>query len=117
MQRKKVGKPMSFNNVFIDGHLADQPEFRVNAAGNQVLCFTVCINDEVINRPTYVACAMFGDKAATIAPKMQKGHRVIVSGRLHNSRINEKYTRVDIIAHDVVRMTIVKADNDEEAEE
>ena len=79
---------MSINTVTISGNLTT--DARLNSSNDSnVLSFSVAVNDRVKrgdrweDRPNFVVCTMFGNRAKALAQYLLKGTAVCVSGRLH----------------------------------
>lgn len=75
----------------ITGNLTGDPELRFTQSGAAVANFTVASTPKVKNRQTdewedgealFVRCAVWKDYAEHVAESLQKGMRVIVTGRL-----------------------------------
>lgn len=81
---------MSINSVSISGNLGRDPELRVTPTGTSVLSLSVAVNDRVRDQQTgewrdranWVDVVVFGSRADAIAPRLAKGSKVVVSGRL-----------------------------------
>lgn len=79
---------MSINTVTISGNLTADANLRSSNDSN-VLSFSVAVNERVKrggkweDRPNFVDCTMFGNRARAIAQYLMKGTKVCVSGRLH----------------------------------
>ena len=84
---------MSINKVVISGNIGGEPVLRQTAGGNQVLSFSVAVNDrykdesgEWKDRPNWVGCTMFGNRAASVARFLAKGSKVAIEGKLRWSQ-------------------------------
>ena len=85
---------MSINKVFIAGNLTRDPELRETPSGFQVLNFGVAVNDRWKNqqtqqwedRPNFVDCTMFGNRAASVSRFLSKGSKVAIEGKLRWSQ-------------------------------
>lgn len=86
---------MSINRVNISGNLTRDPELRGTKAGSQVLTFGVAVNDRVrnpenpnewVDRPNFVDCVVFGNRATALQRFLSKGTKVAIEGRLHYSK-------------------------------
>lgn len=79
---------MSINTVTISGNLTADAQLRSYNDSN-VLSFSVAVNERVKrgdaweDRPNFVDCTMFGNRARALAQYLMKGAPVCVSGRLH----------------------------------
>ena len=84
---------MSINRVFISGNLTRDPDLRQTSGGTQVLRFGVAVNDRTKNqqtgqwedRPNFVDCVAFGNRAQGLSRVLAKGMRVAVDGQLRYS--------------------------------
>lgn len=81
------------NRVEITGNLTRDPELKLTTKGNTILSFSVAVNERQRNAsgewedyPNYVDCVMFGNRAETVSRFLAKGSKVVVEGRLHQSR-------------------------------
>lgn len=109
---------MSINSVSISGNLGRDPELRVTPTGTSVLSLSVAVNDRVRDQQTgewrdranWVDVVVFGSRADGIAPRLAKGSKVAVSGRLRWSQWQDKQTganrsKLEVIADEVVFLT------------
>ena len=91
---------MSINRVNISGNLTRDPELRSLPSGTQVLSFGVAVNDRVRNqttgnwedRPNYVDCVVFGNRAEPLNRFLSKGSKVAIEGKLRWSQWQNKQT-------------------------
>lgn len=81
------------NRVEITGNLTRDPELKLTTKGNTILSFSVAVNERQRNAsgewedyPNYVDCVMFGNRADVVSRFLAKGSKVVVEGRLHQSR-------------------------------
>ena len=89
---------MSINKVIVTGNLTRDPELRETQGGLQVLTFDVAVNDRRKNQQTqqwedyanFVDCAMFGNRAASVARFLSKGAKVAIEGKLRWSQWQAK---------------------------
>lgn len=89
---------MSINKVIVTGNLTRDPELRETSDGLQILSFGVAVNDRRKNqqtqqwedRPNFVDCAMFGNRAASVARFLSKGAKVAIEGKLRWSQWQAK---------------------------
>lgn len=89
---------MSINKVIVTGNLTRDPELRETQGGLQVLTFGVAVNDRRKNQQTqqwedyanFVDCAMFGNRAASVARFLSKGAKVAIEGKLRWSQWQAK---------------------------
>lgn len=109
---------MSINSVSISGNLGRDPELRVTPTGTSVLSLSMAVNDRVRDQQTgewrdranWVDVVVFGSRADAIAPRLAKGSKVVVSGRLRWSQWQDKQTgtnrsKLEVIADEVVFLT------------
>lgn len=109
---------MSINSVSISGNLGRDPELRVTPTGTSVLSLSVAVNDRVRDQQTgewrdranWVDVVVFGSRADAIAPRLAKGSKVAVSGRLRWSQWQDKQTgtnrsKLEVVAGEVVFLT------------
>lgn len=88
------------NVAVISGNLTRDAELRMTQSGTPVLNFGVACNRSVKNqqtgewadRPDYIDCVMFGNRAQGIAQYLTKGTFVVVHGRLAYSSWQDKET-------------------------
>lgn len=105
----------SINIVAISGNLTRDPELRMTPGGTQVLNFGVAVNDRAKNqqtgewedRPNFIDCVLFGNRADALSRILRKGIKVSVSGSLRWSqweRDGQKRSKVEVVADEVVLM-------------
>lgn len=103
---------MSINVVTISGNVGADARLSATPTGTQVLQFSVAVNDRVKNnqtgawedRPNWVDCVIFGQRAESLAPYLTKGTKVAVFGRLHWSsweKDGQKRSKLDVIVSEV----------------
>lgn len=103
---------MSLNIVAISGNLTRDPELRTTPGGTSVLNFGVAVNDRRQNPqtgewedyPNFIDLAVFGKRAAAIAPYLHKGTKVSVQGRLryHSwERDGQKRSKVEVVVDEI----------------
>ena len=86
------------NTVTIGGNLCRNAELRATASGTAVLSFSVAVTESRKNQqtgewedyPSFVDCTMFGRRAESISRYLTKGTYVALTGRLHQSRWQNK---------------------------
>ena len=91
---------MSINRVTITGNLTRDPELRQAQSGGQVLRLGVAVNDRWKNpqtqqwedRPNYIDCVVFGNRAGAVQPHLHKGSKVAIEGRLRWSQWADRET-------------------------
>lgn len=103
---------MSLNIVAISGNITRDPELRTTPGGTSVLNFGVAVNDRRQNPqtgewedyPNFIDLAVFGKRAAAIAPYLHKGTKVSVQGRLryHSwERDGQKRSKVEVVVDEI----------------
>lgn len=107
---------MSINRVIISGNLTRDPELRNTQSGMAVLSFGVAVNDRCKNqqtgewedRPNFVDCTMFGNRANSVAQYLSKGTKVSIEGKLrwHQwERDGQKRSKLDVIVDEIEFMS------------
>ena len=105
----------SINIVAISGNLTRDPELRMTPGGTQVLNFGVAVDDRTKNqqtgewedRPNFIDCVLFGNRADALSRILRNGIKVAVSGSLRWSqwgRDGQKRSKVEVVADKVVLM-------------
>ena len=104
---------MSINNVNISGNLGRDAELKSTASGNPALQFSVCVNDRTnqngqwVDRPNWVPCVMYGNRASALSKHLLKGTKVSITGRLRQSqweRDGQKHSRLEVIVNEIELM-------------
>ena len=82
----------SINTVAISGNLVSDCT-KGNAGDTPVVNFVLAVDERRKGRngdwesyPNYIECALFGARAKALADTLEKGVKVYVQGRLHQSR-------------------------------
>ena len=101
-------------NVTVVGNLTNDPELRFTPSGAAVASFTVAASSRYLDKatnewkdsdPVFMRCSVWRQYAENVAESLQKGMRVIVSGRLkqrsYETREGEKRTVVEMEVDDV----------------
>lgn len=111
---------MSINKVFISGNLTRDAELRETKSGNNVLNFSVAVNDSVKNAngewenyPNFVDCVMFGKRADALFEPLVKGAKVAIEGKLRYSsweKDGAKRSKLEVIV-DEIELMIYPRDN------
>lgn len=107
---------MSINKVVISGNIGGEPVLRQTAGGNQVLSFSVAVNDrykdeggEWKDRPNWVGCTMFGNRAASLSRFLAKGTKVAIEGKLRWSQWETqdggKRSKLEVVVDELEFMT------------
>jgi single-strand DNA-binding protein len=96
-------------NLTVVGNLTDDPELRFTPSGAAVAKFRVASTPRYMDKtsnewkdgePTFLACTIWRQAAENVAESLQRGSRVIVSGRLrqrsYETREGEKRTVMEL---------------------
>jgi single-strand DNA-binding protein len=100
------------NSVTIVGNITDDPELRFTPSGLPVANFTVAVNSRVKKgdqwedrNDGFFRCSCWRDMAENVAESLQKGTRVMVIGRLQESKWEDndggKRSRIEIQVDEV----------------
>ena len=83
---------MAQNSITVVGNVVRPPELKNLASGSTTVRFTVAINRKVSDREqtSYFDVTAFGSLAENVASCLDKGTRVIVSGRLEQRSWEDK---------------------------
>lgn len=103
---------MAINLVVIAGNLTREPDFKATQSGTAVLRFGMAVNDRVKNqqtgewedRPNFVDCSIFGNRAQALSSILHKGMKVTVQGKLRYSsweKDGQKHSKLEVVADDV----------------
>ena len=110
---------MSINVVIITGNLTRDCEVKRTANGTEFATFTVAVNEyrkDADSYPNYIDCVWYGAGAMAVAPYLNKGIKVTVEGRLHQSRWeNEKgkHSKIEVYPYAVELPPKPKANTDD----
>lgn len=106
---------MSINKALISGNIGGDPNLRQTASGMQVLSFSVAVNDRVkgedgqwTDRPNWIDCVMFGNRAKSVSRFLSKGSKVAIEGKLRWSqweRDGQKRSKIEVIVDEIEFMT------------
>ena len=101
-------------NVTVVGDLTNDPELRFTPSGAAVASFTVASSSRYLDKATnewkdgdtvFMRCSVWRQYAENVAESLQKGMRVVVTGRLkqrsYETREGEKRTVVEMEVDDV----------------
>lgn len=100
---------MNINQATISGNLTRDAELRYTQGGTAALSFTIAVNTRHrdvhgnwVDSPSFFDCVLFGKLAESLQPYMSKGQKLTASGRLRQSRWQDKATgqhrsRVEIV--------------------
>lgn len=104
---------MSINRVNISGNLTRDPDLRATASGSQILSFGVAVNDrakdpqtgEWTDRPNFVDCVVFGNRAESLNNLLSKGMKVAIEGKLRYSswetQDGQKRSKLEVVVDEV----------------
>jgi single-strand DNA-binding protein len=100
--------------ITVIGNLTNDPELRFTPSGAAVARFTVASTPRILDRqtnewkdgdPLFLSCNIWRQAAENVAESLQKGARVIVSGRLrqrsYETREGEKRTVMELEVDEV----------------
>ena len=108
---------MSINRVILSGNLTRDPELRMTKGGKQVLSFGLAVNDRMRNqqtgewedRPNFVDCIIFGNRAEAVAKYVSKGSKVAVEGKLRYSswetKDGQRRSKLEVIVDEIEFMS------------
>lgn len=74
--------PIYLNNVTIGGYLVKDPDGSPTKEGHARTKFIIALNNPAKNKPDYVRCVAWGERAGQIARYTSKGQGIIVVGEL-----------------------------------
>lgn len=101
----------NINRVVISGNLTRDPEWRGSA--RNALSLGVAVNDETKNqqtgeweeRPNFVDCVVFGNRAAALERYLEKGTKVTIEGRLRYSSWEtadgQKRSKLEVVVDEI----------------
>lgn len=104
---------MSINRVVLTGNLTREPDLRTTTTGLPVLSLGLAVNDRRKNRqtgqwedkPNFIECKMFGDRATGVTPYLHKGSKVSIEGKLSYSQWtnnqNEKRSKIEVLVDEI----------------
>lgn len=107
---------MSINRVTISGNLTRDAELRQTQGGTSVLSIPVAVNDRRRNpqsgewedHANFVDCVLFGRRADALAPKLRKGTKVAIEGKLRYSsweRDGQRRSKLEVMVDEVEPMS------------
>lgn len=107
---------MSINRAAISGNIGGDPDLRQTASGMQVLSFSVAVNDHVKDangewkdRPNWIGCVMFGNRAESVSRFLSKGCKVAIEGKLRYSSWEtdggQKRSKIEVIVDEIEFMS------------
>lgn len=101
------------NSVNISGRLGKDAELRTTQGGSFILRFSVAVNDRKKNPQSgewedtthWIDCVMFGKRAESLSKYLTKGVEVGVTGKLSQSRWEDKQgnkrSKLEVIVNDI----------------
>lgn len=104
---------MNINQAIISGNLTRNAELRYTQGGTAALSFTIAVNERRknaqgnwVDAPSFFDCVLFGKLAESLQSYMSKGQKLTASGKLRQSRWQDKATgqqrsRVEIVVDTV----------------
>lgn len=104
---------MSINRVNISGNLTRDPELRATGSGMQILRFGVAVNNRARNqqtgewedRPNFVDCVVFGNRADALSRLLSKGSKVAIEGKLRYSswetQDGQRRSKLEVVVDEV----------------
>lgn len=105
----------SFNRIILLGNLTRSPELRCTQNGTPILSFGLACNrkfkqgDELKEEVLFIDCVEFGQTAETHAQVIDKGHSVLVEGRLQQRRWEgedgQKHSKHEVVVEKMVYLT------------
>ena len=108
---------MSINRVNISGNLTRDPELRATGSGMQILRFGVAVNDRARNqqtgewedRPNFVDCVVFGNRADALSRLLSKGSKVAIEGKLRYSswetQDGQRRSKLEVVVDEIDLMS------------
>jgi single-strand DNA-binding protein len=88
---------MSYNKVFLIGHLGQDPELRHTQGGSKVASFSIATNEAWVNkdgqkqeRTEWHRIVVWGKQAETASEYLKKGRQVFIEGRLQTRKWTDK---------------------------
>lgn len=118
---------MSINRVTLTGNLTRDAELRATASGMNVLSFGVAVNDRYFNkqtnqwedRPNFVDCTLFGNRAQSLAQWLVKGTKVAIEGKLRWSQWEngqgDKRSKLEVIVDEVEFLSAQRSQTPQQA--
>lgn len=102
---------MSINHVTISGNLTRDPELRQTPSGMAILHIGIAVNDRRKGAdgawedvPNFIDCTMFGARAEKLSPRLSKGMKVAIEGKLRWSqweKDGQKRSKIEVIVTEI----------------
>lgn len=101
------------NSVCISGNLTRDAEVRMTNSGTAVANFSIAVNDRRKNPqtgewedvPNYIDCVLFGSRAQALAPRLTKGTKVAIEGKLRysswQSQDGQRRSKIEVVVDDI----------------
>ena len=101
------------NSVNVSGRLGKDPEVRSTQGGSTIMSFSLAVSERRKNGQTgtweevthWIDCVVFGKRAESLAKILRKGSYVMVTGRLSQSKWEDKSgnkrSKVEMVVSDV----------------
>ncbi len=99
------------NEVRLMGNVTNDPDLRFTPAGTAVLSFGLATNrrykkgDEWTDEPTFHNIVIWGNYAQSLAPRIHKGTRMVVNGRIQtrswDGQDGKKNYKTEIVSNEV----------------
>lgn len=107
---------MSLNHVALTGNLTRDSELRMTTGGTPVLNFGVAVNDRRRNqqtgewedRPNFIDCVFFGNRANGLSNRLLKGSKVAVIGKLRQNTWEsdgQRHNKIEVVVDDIDLMS------------
>jgi len=87
---------MSFNKIFIIGHVGREPRIEATAKGS-FICYLAVATDQVIKKEkitTWYQVVLLGSQAERAKHQLTKGAKIYVEGRLRPQQMKDKEGKV-----------------------
>jgi single-strand DNA-binding protein len=100
----------TMNTITVSGNLVRDPELRYMNNGNPVLNFAIAVNNrkkvgnDWQDDPCFIGVTVFGKQAETLGENLNKGSKVVVSGRIQQrswEKDGQKRTLIEIVAEQI----------------
>jgi single-strand DNA-binding protein len=106
----------NINKVLLTGNLTRDPELRATQGGMQILNFGIAANDVTKDaqgqwgqRPNFIDCVMFGNRAEAVSRYIQKGSKVAIEGKLRYSsweqQDGQKRSKLEVVVDSIEFMS------------
>lgn len=93
--------PFYVNTATVGGYLVADPELRRTGSGREVANLVVALNRPHKERPDYITCVAWGDRASALCAYAKRGQEITITGELETStwadRKGTKHTTTQVI--------------------